>query len=248
MQQQSLSQSHVRELILYVKYMKESNSISNRFCQCCFLWPSSEVAAITLLLERPMFILFRNLNLFAQTPWPEHQAAEPMWCVGWLQDNSFSRLCTGISCDMLMTGTLVENAVLLRNFLGSKVLFLLLLFTFFFFLSLWRVCVSIFMKCFEAVDFVLGQKVLKAYTSSPLSSCFPVCILSSCKLFFKKMPAKFVLAWRCCWQLHTDHRRSISGVFCGEKDILPMPPSHCRACNSFGSGLSNFSKDRIRNN
>lgn len=126
--------------------------------------------------------------------------------------------------------------------------FLVVAVHFFFFLSLWRVCVSIFMKCFEAVDFVLGQKVLKAYTSSPLSSCFPVCILSSCKLFFKKMPAKFVLAWRCCWQLHTDHRRSISGVFCGEKDILPMPPSHCRACNSFGSGLSNFSKDRIRNN
>lgn len=144
MQQQSLSQSHVRELILYVKYMKESNSISNRFCQCCFLWPSSEVAAIMLFLERTMFILFRNLNLFAQTPWPEHQAAEPMWCVGWLRDNSFSRLSTEIICDMLMTGTLLENAVLLRNFLGSKVLFLLLLFTFFFFSLVKGVCVDIY--------------------------------------------------------------------------------------------------------
>lgn len=64
--------------------------------------------------------------------------------------------------------------------------FLVVAVHFFFFFPWWRVCVSIFMKCFEAVDFVLGQKVMKAYTSAPLSSCFSVCILSSCKLFLKK--------------------------------------------------------------
>lgn len=117
----------------------------------------------------------------------------------------------------------------------------------------WGNGLLIFMKCFKGVGFFLGEKVLKPslLPSSLLvflfASRFPVCMLSSCKLLFRKcLPspcshgdAADGSAWTT--SIHPSPETPV-----GRSDISLTPPSHLWECNSFCSGLSNFSQDSIR--